>query len=55
MLGITSLINAFPYEVPPFIPSILIETMSLHATSPVPISTTVKACLAGFKRSHTDS
>ncbi|KAK4703609.1 proteasome activator subunit 4, partial [Phenoliferia sp. Uapishka_3] len=55
VLGIASLINAFPYEVPPFIPSIMIETMSLHATSPVPISTTVKACLAGFKRSHTDS
>ncbi|KAM0751556.1 hypothetical protein T439DRAFT_300497 [Meredithblackwellia eburnea MCA 4105] len=55
VLGITSLINAFPYEVPPFIPQILIETMTRHATSPVPISTTVKACLADFKRSHTDS
>ncbi|KAI5481022.1 proteasome activator subunit 4 [Pseudohyphozyma bogoriensis] len=55
VLGIAALVNAFPYEVPPFIPSILIECMSLHATSPVPISGTVTSCLADFKRSHSDS
>ncbi|GAA6053733.1 hypothetical protein JCM3770_003189 [Rhodotorula araucariae] len=55
VLGISSLVKAFPYEVPPFIPSILIECMSKHAASPPPLSTTVKATLADFKRSHQDS
>ncbi|GAA5959559.1 hypothetical protein JCM21900_003196 [Sporobolomyces salmonicolor] len=55
VLGISSLIKAFPYEVPPFIPSIMIEAMSKHATSPPPLSTTVRATLADFKRTHQDS
>lgn len=55
MLGISSLVNAFPYEVPSFIPHILLETAMKHSASPVPISTTIRAMLAGFKRSHQDS
>ncbi|GAA5990546.1 hypothetical protein JCM10908_003124 [Rhodotorula pacifica] len=55
VLGISSIIKAFPYEVPPFIPSVLIESMSKHAASPVPLSTTVRATLADFKRTHADS
>lgn len=55
VLGVSSLVKAFPYEVPPFIPSILIECMSKHAASPPPLSTTVRATLADFKRSHQDS
>lgn len=55
VLGVTSLINAFPYEIPHFVPAMLVEVFTMHATSPVPISTAVKACLADFKRSHTDS
>ncbi|GAA5921528.1 hypothetical protein JCM1841_000553 [Sporobolomyces salmonicolor] len=55
VLGISSLIKAFPYEVPPFIPSIMIEAMSKHAASPPPLSTTVRATLADFKRTHQDS
>ncbi|BGP22448.1 Proteasome activator BLM10 [Rhodotorula toruloides] len=55
VLGISSLIKAFPYEVPPFIPSILIECMSKHAASPPPLSTTVRTTLADFKRTHQDS
>ena len=55
VLGISSIIKAFPYEVPPFIPSVLIECMSKHAASPVPLSTTVRATLADFKRTHADS
>ncbi|SCV72468.1 BQ2448_4005 [Microbotryum intermedium] len=55
VLGISSLINAFPYEVPPFVPGLLIEMATKHASSPVPISTTVRQTLADFKRSHTDS
>lgn len=48
------MIKAFPYEVPRFIPSIMIETMSRHSASPVPLSTTVRATLAEFKRTHQD-
>lgn len=55
MLGISSLVNAFPYEVPSFIPNILLETAMKHSASPVPISTTIRAMLSGFKRSHQDS
>lgn len=55
VLGVSSVIKAFPYEVPPFIPAILIESMSKHAASPVPLSTTVRATLADFKRTHADS
>lgn len=54
MLGISSLVSAFPYEVPSFIPSILLETAMKHSASPVPISTTIRSMLAGFKRSHQD-
>ncbi|GAA5854935.1 hypothetical protein JCM8547_004128 [Rhodosporidiobolus lusitaniae] len=54
VLGISSLVRAFPFEVPPFIPSILIECASKHAASPPPLSTTVKSMLADFKKSHQD-
>ncbi|GAA5895195.1 proteasome activator BLM10 [Sporobolomyces salmoneus] len=54
VLGVSSLIKAFPYEVPPFIPKIMIETMSKHSASPPPLSTTVRATLADFKRTHQD-
>lgn len=55
VLGISSLVRAFPFEVPPFIPSILIECASKHAGSPPPLSTTVRTMLADFRKSHTDS
>ncbi|KAM0792923.1 hypothetical protein ACM66B_002682 [Microbotryomycetes sp. NB124-2] len=55
VLGVSSLVAAFPYEVPPFIPGILLETALKHSASPVPLSTTVRAMLSGFKQSHTDS
>lgn len=54
VLGISSLVNAFPYEVPSFIPNILLETAMKHSASPVPISTTIRSTLSNFKRSHTD-
>ncbi|KAK4046499.1 Proteasome activator BLM10 [Microbotryomycetes sp. JL201] len=55
VLGVSSLVAAFPYEVPPFIPAILLETALKHSASPVPLSTTVRAMLSQFKQSHTDS
>ncbi|KAK4048054.1 Proteasome activator BLM10 [Microbotryomycetes sp. JL221] len=55
VLGVSSLVNAFPYEVPPFIPGIMLETALKHSASPVPLSTTIRSMLSGFKQSHTDS
>lgn len=54
VLGATALINAFPYEVPSWMPDLLIETLSSHTSSPAPISTTVKQTLSDFKKSHQD-
>ncbi|GAA5988215.1 hypothetical protein JCM11641_001615, partial [Rhodosporidiobolus odoratus] len=53
VLGISSLLKAFPYEVPPFVPSILLE-MGRHSTSPPPVSMTVRATLRDWKASHSD-
>ena len=55
ILGLTALVRAFPYEVPAFLPGVIVDGLGRHAASPVPISTAVRACLADFKRSHQDS
>ncbi|BGP18854.1 hypothetical protein JCM10213_003509 [Rhodosporidiobolus nylandii] len=55
VLGASSLIRAFPFDVPQWLPSLLIELGQRHASSPPPLSTTVKATLAEFKKSHSDS
>ncbi|KAH8919753.1 hypothetical protein BT69DRAFT_1352911 [Atractiella rhizophila] len=54
VLGCAALIDAFPYEVPPWMPDTLIS-MGEFVSAPAPISTTVKRCLAAFKKSHQDS
>lgn len=54
VLGIAAIITAHPYEVPAFVPDILIECMTKYVTAPPPISTAVKACLAEFKATHQD-
>lgn len=33
-------------------PTLLLEVMGMHIASPAPISTTVRQCLADFKKSH---
>ncbi|GAA6008845.1 hypothetical protein JCM10207_001745 [Rhodosporidiobolus poonsookiae] len=55
LLGVTAIVKAFPFEVPPFVPSILIEASMKHAASPPPLSTTVRSTLSDFKKSHQDS
>jgi hypothetical protein len=42
-------------DVPPWMPDLLLSSMSMHASSPPPVSTTVKSCLASFKKTHQDS
>ncbi|PWN28316.1 hypothetical protein BDZ90DRAFT_250757 [Jaminaea rosea] len=55
ILGAVALLSAFPYEVPPWMPSLLIETVTQHGESPQPVSNTVKKYAKEFKRTHQDN
>lgn len=55
ILGVTAVIEAFPYTVPKFIPELLTEVLAEHASDPNPISSTIRACAASFQRSHADT
>eukprot|EP00123_Amoebidium_parasiticum_P018360 comp24178_c0_seq1/m.44254 comp24178_c0_seq1/g.44254 ORF comp24178_c0_seq1/g.44254 comp24178_c0_seq1/m.44254 type:complete len:1821 (-) comp24178_c0_seq1:643-6105(-) len=54
VLGMAALIEAYPYDVPPFMPSLLVD-LGDHIADPVPISTTVKKTLSEFWRTHQDN
>jgi proteasome activator subunit 4 len=54
LLGASALIAAFPYDVPPWMPAFICDTVVQHTDDPVPISTTVRRCAADFKRTHQD-
>ena len=49
--GVCALVEAYPYEVPPFVPSILVE-LEAHIHAPQPVPRTVKRALQEFKRTH---
>ncbi|CDS82081.1 related to BLM10-proteasome activator subunit [Sporisorium scitamineum] len=55
ILGASALLAAFPYDVPDWMPSLIVETVAQHTDDPVPISTTVRKCAADFKRTHQDT
>ncbi|KAH9822994.1 hypothetical protein DFH28DRAFT_1216660 [Melampsora americana] len=55
VLGSAALINAFPYEVPVWVPEILINNICSHMSSPTMISTTAKNTLTSFKKTHQDT
>lgn len=55
ILGAVALLTAFPYDVPSWMPSLLIETVCRHTESPPPVSNTVKKCAAEWRRTHQDS
>ncbi|KAK7058314.1 Proteasome activator BLM10 [Paramarasmius palmivorus] len=54
ILGLCALIEAFPYSVEPWMPS-LTEVLAPHATSPPPIQTTIRKCASEFKKTHQDT
>ncbi|OCH96671.1 ARM repeat-containing protein [Obba rivulosa] len=54
ILGLCALIESFPYSVEPWMPS-LTDVLALHATDPVPISTTIRKCASEFKKTHQDT
>ncbi|KZW02117.1 ARM repeat-containing protein [Exidia glandulosa HHB12029] len=54
ILGITSLIEAFPYAVEAWMPP-LTEVLASHATDPPPIATTIRNSARQFKKTHQDT
>jgi len=54
ILGLCAFVEAFPYDVPSFLPPILME-LSTHLNDPQPIPTTIKKSLQEFKRTHQDN
>ncbi|WFD45093.1 Proteasome activator BLM10 [Malassezia psittaci] len=55
LLGATALVAAYPYEVPEWMPSLILDVIAPHSDSPVPISKTVRNCAADFRRTHLDT
>ncbi|PLW40659.1 hypothetical protein PCANC_01611 [Puccinia coronata f. sp. avenae] len=55
VLGSSALVNAFPYDVPPWVPQILIHNLCSHLSSPPMISTTARKTLTVYKKTHQDT
>jgi len=54
VLGLAALIDAYPYTVPTWVPSLL-PILAEHSYEKPPISTTVRKCAADFRRTHQDT
>eukprot|EP01135_Chromosphaera_perkinsii_P010624 Nk52_evm24s2192 gene=Nk52_evmTU24s2192 len=53
VLGLASLVLAFPYTIPEFLPKVIL-LLGDHLYEPSPIKDTVKRCLSDFWRTHRD-
>lgn len=54
ILGLCACINAYPYDVPPFMPDVLV-LLGDHLNDPQPIPATIKKTLSNFRRTHHDT
>ncbi|KAJ3341432.1 hypothetical protein HDU93_004833 [Gonapodya sp. JEL0774] len=54
VLGLSSIVQAFPYTVPDFVPNILVKLANTIG-EPAPVGATAKKALADFKRTHHDT
>ncbi|KAK8767206.1 hypothetical protein V5799_006012 [Amblyomma americanum] len=54
ILGLCACINAYPYDVPPFMPEVLV-LLGDHLNEPQPIPATIKKTLSNFRRTHHDN
>ncbi|KAF9193043.1 hypothetical protein BGZ51_004276 [Haplosporangium sp. Z 767] len=54
VLGLSSLLDAFPYDVPKWMPEVMVF-LSGYFSDPPPVSTTVKKVFGDFKRTHQDT
>ncbi|KAG0225196.1 hypothetical protein B0O80DRAFT_458867 [Mortierella sp. GBAus27b] len=54
VLGLSSLLQAYPYELPEWMPGVLVF-LARYFSDPPPVSTTVKKVFGDFKRTHQDT
>ena len=54
VLGLAALVGAYPYDVPPWMPEVLVQ-LAGHVLDPNPISQTVRATFGEFWRTHQDA
>jgi len=54
VLGLCAFVDAYPYDVPEFLPDILV-CLGDHLNDPQPIPVTVKKTLSNFRRTHHDN
>lgn len=54
ILGLCAFVEAYPYDVPKFMPEILIE-LEKHLNDQQPIPKTIKKTMQDFKRTHQDN
>lgn len=54
VLGLCAFINAYPYDVPEFIPELFV-ILGQHLNDPQPIPSTIRKTLGDFKRTHHDN
>ncbi|XP_055880989.1 proteasome activator complex subunit 4-like isoform X3 [Biomphalaria glabrata] len=54
ILGLSACVQAYPYDVPDFIPQVL-ANLSVHVNDPQPIGMTVTKTLSNFRRTHHDN
>ena len=54
ILGLCAIAEAFPYDVPPFLPDLLVE-LSTHLNDPQPTPVAIKKSFNEFKRTHQDN
>ncbi|XP_050294149.1 proteasome activator complex subunit 4B-like [Anthonomus grandis grandis] len=54
VLGLCSFINAHPYDVPEYLPSVF-EALGPHLSDPQPIPAAIRKTMGDFKRTHHDN
>ena len=54
LLGLASIVRAFPYSLPSYMPQVLVE-LSKHLSDPDPLKKIPQSALEEFKRTHQDT
>lgn len=54
ILGLCALVNSFPYDIPQWMPDVLVQ-LANHSQDPAPIKDTIKSTFAEFWRTHQDT
>lgn len=54
ILGLCALVNSFPYEIPSWMPEVLVQ-LANHSQDPAPIKDSIKSTFAEFWRTHQDT